>query len=521
MIVYREQSRTVATAGVLARIEDSRNPLERLIEIGELEAGVADALCPERDSAHPMLEALRRAAIRNEVPRLAGLPESITVSVPEGYAYYALYPEAYRMAAREFWKSARPASVAAIGIRSIGTSLSAVVANELEAAGCEVHSWTVRPRGHPFDRVLAVAPEIERRWRELAGAYFAVVDEGPGLSGSSFTSVAEALSALGVPDHRIVLFPSWDPGPSNFVSEKARRRWPLHRKYFKSFEDLGFFDGARDFSGGAWRAHACESEVDEPAVQPQHERRKYLRDGLLFKFAGLGRYGRRALDRAGRLAAEGFAPPVEGLENGFVAGPWMPGRPLAPGCACPGLLETMARYLAFLRRAFPCRRAVSYGELAEMIRVNVAEGLGPEWAERLGPLEPPEAPACAIDNRMFPHEWLEAPSGYLKTDGVDHHDDHFFPGPQDIAWDLAAAVVEFDLDPAQAEALAARYAALAGDRDIRARLPFHRLAWLAFRLGYADMAIGACPEGPDRARFRRLRERYAALLREEIPRHGR
>lgn len=511
MIVYREQSRAVAAAGVLARVEDARDPLDRLIALGELEAGVADALSPECDSDHPLLAALRRAAIRNEAPRLEGLPETITVSVPEGYAWYALYPDTYQLAARDFWRDARPERVAVIGIRSIGASLSAVVAAALLDAGCEVRSWTVRPRGHPFDRTLRLAPDLERRWRELAGWYFAVVDEGPGLSGSSFASVAEALSAVGVPDHRIVLFPSWDPGGAAFVSERARLRWPSHRKYVRSFEDLGLFANARDLSGGAWRACFWETDVRRPAAQPQHERRKYLLDGRLWKFAGLGRFGRRALERARMLAGEGFAPPVAGLENGFLVTEWVPGRPLAPGEVTPQLIDAMARYLAFLRRAFPCAREVTHARLAEMVRYNAGVDLR---------LDCPDAPACGIDNRMFPHEWLLTPSGYLKTDGVEHHDDHFFPGPQDIAWDLAAAEIEFAMTPAEAEALAARYAALSGDRSIRARIPFHRLAWLAFRLGYCEMAAGALGHGPDAARFRELRARYAALLSLEVPRHA-
>ena len=61
-----------------------------------------------------------------------------------------------------------------------------------------------------------------------------------------------------------------------------------------------------------------------------------------------------------------------------------------------------------------------------------------------------------------------------------------------------------------------RYAALSGDGDIARRLPFYRLGWLAFRLGYSDMAAKPLGDLPDGARFRGLRDRYAAYLREEI-----
>ena len=43
---------------------------------------------------------------------------------------------------------------------------------------------------------------------------------------------------------------------------------------------------------------------------------------------------------------------------------------------------------------------------------------------------------------MGPHAWLRDENGRLiKTNGSVHGDDHFFPGPCDIAWDLAGAFV--------------------------------------------------------------------------------
>ena len=53
---------------------------------------------------------------------------------------------------------------------------------------------------------------------------------------------------------------------------------------------------------------------------------------------------------------------------------------------------------------------------------------------------------------MMPHEWLELPDGrLLKLDGSAHGDDHFFPGPCDIAWDLAGTIVEWKLTAPEAE----------------------------------------------------------------------
>lgn len=471
MMVYREQRKRVSTADVLRRIGAARG-FEREIEFGEFHAGLADAVCRDCDRE-----------IGNSV-----IPAEIDISVPEGFAYYALDPELYRIAARRFLADVRPARVAVIGIRSIGTTLGAVVAREIANS----RLWTVRPRGHPFDRQLYVDYDLARAWLAWNG-HFAIVDEGPGMSGSSFTSVAEFLSGLGIADDRIVFLPSWDADGSSFVSEKARRRWPRHRKYAAKFEELHLFDEAADLSSGNWREH----HRVRPPVHPQHERRKYLRDGRLHKFAGYGRYGKATLERAQRLA--GFTPPVLGLEDGFLVSRWVEARPVRLTRA---FIEHAARYLTHITREFSAGEAADVETLAKMIEVNT----GRPWT---GPL--PEARPVALDARMLRHEWLETPHGYLKTDAFDHHDDHFFPGPQDIAWDLAA----FEIECGGGERVLECYQRQSGDRDAAARLPFYRAAYLAFRLGYCDMAARTLGSGPDAARFRRARSRYQTLIRSE------
>lgn len=492
MIVYRQQRQRVATAQVLSRVLAATG-FERRMELGELEAGVADALCPEWDADLPLLRALRRGEFGN-----LDLPREIEISVPEGFAYYSLDPELYRRAAARFARETRPRRVAVIGIRSIGTTLSAVVADELKAMGCGVESWTVRPRGHPWDRQLRVADALARRWREWDGE-FAVVDEGPGLSGSSLACVAEFLASLGISDQRIVLFPSWCPDGSGFVCESARRRWRLHRKFVASFEELGRFPDFQDLSGGEWRAVNGVAV----AVHPQHERRKYLRDGTLQKFAGYGRYGRAKLVRSQVLAR--FVPQPASLETGFLNMPWIHGQVPRVTTA---FLDHVAAYLAFVHANFATGDAPSFDSLAEMIAVNVPEAPSVErWRGAVL-----DGRAAVLDGRMLPHEWIETPEGFYKIDALDHGDDHFFPGPQDIAWDVASFVLEFGLDTQAEDRLLERYLDKSRDSGIRARLPLYRLAYLAFRLGYADMAAISLRNSEDGPRFQRERARYAGLL---------
>lgn len=493
MIVYGSRKRRRRTRFSGGHWRDA------VIWLGEIESALADALCPDRDVPHPLLEQLRSLAIRvasgdlEALQALPPLPETMWTSVPEGYAYYAVYPEDYGKAAVRFFEEARPRSAVVVGIRSIGASLSAVVAATLQRQGCAVRSFTVRPRGHPFERHLA----IEGFSWDPAG-HVVIVDEGPGLSGSSFACVASYFSSRGVPDERIVLFPSWDSDGSAFVSETARRQWVRHRKYVETRPPLPDCD---DLSGGRWRDLFS---VATP-VQPQHERRKFRRDSRLLKFEGLSAYGEAKLARAQILADAGFAPRPVALSDGYLISEWLSGEPMRAVTA--DLAAWVARYLRFLEVHCPSDRPVPFDEDLEMIRTNVREGLGPEWARTLERLEQYREAACGrstaeIDGRLLPHEFLRTPAGYVKTDTLDNYDDHFFPGCQDICWDVAGASVE--LGCSELEMMAPPEC-----------LPFYKVAYLSYRLGYCTLAAQS---GWDAELFHAQACNYRRLLRDELDR---
>ncbi len=324
MQVYRAQHREGEPGRLLAAIRDGLTRLaprqagvhdrvvRLLLALGELEAGVADSLHAEADAPHPFTAALRHASVaaghllwhawhgqhealsawaarvRGALAALeaATLPRPVVTSVPEGYAYYGLFPETYLCAAVRCVRALRMERAVCVGIRSIGTSLSAVVSAALEELGVEVLSLTVRPRGHPFDRRLRLAPALEALLRDHATEPFLVVDEGPGLSGSSFAGTARALSELGVSDDRIVLLPSWRTDGHSLRSDDARARWRRHRQFSATFEEVWVETGRlvdpapasslRDLSAGKWRPLLLHDEARYPPVQPQHERRKLL-----------------------------------------------------------------------------------------------------------------------------------------------------------------------------------------------------------------------------------------------------
>jgi hypothetical protein len=156
----------------------------------------------------------------------------------------------------------------------------------------------------------------------------------------------------------------------------------------------------------------------------------------------------------------------------------------------------MARYLAFLRAEFATGKSVPGEALQRMIEVNIGRRME----------APEEGVVVAGDGRMLPHEWIETGRGYVKADALDHHDDHFLPGCQDIAWDIAGASVEWSFP---ADALLDRYLQLQPDPKLRNRIPFYVTAYRAYRLGYCTMAADSLVGTEDGDRFRSLVPKYA------------
>jgi hypothetical protein len=566
MLYYGDRSRDVDVREVVARLRQAMagapsTPEARperlraaLIEAGELAQALADAararagwdeIDPAAEAALAVAVALARALLSAgkgeggppgvaplERLEAADLPERVRVQVPEGYACYAVYPECYAEAAAAL---AGGPPVVVIGLRSIGTSLAAAV-----AAACGAQEVvTVRPSGHPYQRSLALGPRLAARLVAAVegGAAFAVVDEGPGASGSSFAAAARWLEAAGLPSERLLLFPSHGGAPGPAAAPGTQRDWARWPKVTVSFEAailprlqarLRAVTGSRpleDLSAGRWRARISTPAPRWPPVFAQQERRKYLASGagapLLFKFAGLGRYGQEALARARALGEGGWSAPAAGLIEGFLVHAWVAGARALPEVDLPrcALAEHVARYLAFRSRALPAPDRRGSGEaLLEMLRVNATEGLGGSAAEAVQALEAGAAeasrlPAAAVDGKLEAWEWLVTSEGrLLKTDGVDHAAGHDLVQGQPMAWDVAGAAFELGLDPDEAAALARAAAPEASGAALR----FFRAAYLAHRLGRWTFALGAEGDPGERGRIaaaqRRYREALAAAL---------
>ncbi|APR80484.1 Hypothetical protein A7982_05831 [Minicystis rosea] len=532
--VFRHGRRRVAVDALIeslraaiTRLAGAANPAasrdlatDTLILAGELECVLADHGAPGVRIAMRITDRLAETAEGAEFTNItvpvdlgAGLPASVSLSPPESFTWYGLSPNAFARLASSIDVPSGTAAV--VGIRSIGTTLSAVVATTLQRRGLAVDRVTVRPAGHPYDRVLHLDPET-RAWITGArdrGASFLVVDEGPGMSGSSFLSVGEALAGVGVDPRRIVLLGTHAADPSKLLARDAARRFAALGSSLVVPPTQLPADAAIDVSGGLWRATFCGPPTSWPAAWPTFERIKHLSaDGSrLFKFEGLGRAGEEARMRARAVAEAGFGPMLQDVGDGFVVYPVIAGRPLRRGARRAGLLDRIADYCAFRARAFAV--PIDGDELREMVRWNSEVELGRAIDE---PLEI-ERPIIA-DARMDPHEWIETDGvAPLKVDAAAHGDDHGYPGPTDVAWDLAGAIVEWEVEGLARATLLARYARISGDRAISGRLPAYVRAYALARMARAKMAAGAMAGTMEAPRLLADDERYRRALEREMP----
>ncbi|RST29509.1 hypothetical protein HMF7854_00680 [Sphingomonas ginkgonis] len=535
MLVYGDHEETVSADARLDELRDRRERanclspgLERhaalaglFIGLAGLAQGVADRdfAAAGEDRARPTeaalldgLVSLGHALVRSwqsdfadavpipSLPKVLFPGDEVRIRLAEGHAFYVLYPEAYALAAEQLQLLAPPRI---IGLRSIGSGLACMAAAVLDAD----RPTTLRPSGDPFARELRIDAELSAKLLDGV-AHYVVVDEGPGLSGSSFGAVADWLASHGVPEERIAFLPGHAGPLGAQASERHRQRWArAQRPIIEPNALLGprlptwvtsqvgeLREPLVNLSGGAWRAEGGLAEFGWPAINPMWEATKYrvrTADGAWqVRFAGIGKLGEQRLALARRLHHAGFGAETAGLAYGWLVQRWH-----EDAVASAPTIDELAAYLQ-VRAALPATSGATLDELVVMARHNAPRQLG-KWqpdTKRLTSLVSP----VAIDGRMQRHEWLRVPSGQLlKTDATDHHCAHDLVGPQDIAWDVAGAILELDLASDDATRLAR---SLNSDPAL---LDFMLRAYAAFRIGAhrlsADM-LGHWPAEADRNR---------------------
>jgi hypothetical protein len=596
MIVYGDPCYETSLRALLERLRahlsalrDTRPALDELrallIEAGQLEQAAQDGFTAQPNdfplsqcraitdcAATAFLQCWReaqneisssRADVAAALAQMAcladGLPREewpLTVKLPEGFAFYALYPEQYGLSARRWLAvhaAATPRRAIVVGVRSIGTTLPAVVNATLAAAGWQTQRVTVRPTGPPFERVVRLDAG------ELDGAEWAlIVDEGPGLSGSSLAATAQACCDAGLARERLSFFPAHDHEPGSAAAEITRRWWAGTPRYVTPLAQLRWqgrslaqlladrtaalcgepAERVEDLSGGLWRRFLYANSDDWPVSALPFERLKYrctVRGGaaVLWKFSGLAAPPGDAGDGAGAMRAELArraadptvaiqTPSPLGTAQGFLALPWVEGEPLTRDAATPALLAGIGRHIVAVAGWPPTRaeREQAVQRLDGVLCANTEEALGAEYSERTQRNSAAarqwarETSLLAYgDGRMAPHEWIRARDGRIwKVDGCGHDWDHTAIGTQSLLWDVAGAITEWNLNEATAAPLLAALRD-AGLTILPAALNFYGLAYAAFRMGQCALCAQlSADNAAEASRLLRARDFYCAAL---------
>jgi hypothetical protein len=485
---------------------------------------------------------------------LGGLTLPGEMCVPEGLTFSALYPEQYFVAA-ERWIEQHPARGSQkidliIGVRSVGTTLSAAVGAVLSEHGHRFERVTVRPRGHPSEHELELPQGLV-----VADRRALIVDQGPGLSGSSMAAVARALERRGLSEASISFFPAHGGEPGRAASPETRRWWSRLPRYVASPEEVVIsgrtldeqildalaFDGDRPelierIGAGRWRKFAYEGESSWPAVCTRLERPKLLVLGdqgrrWVLKFFGHAWTQETdllaeeiALAAARDVARRGFGPTPACALHGYLAAPWIDGRPLSRDDASPEVLESIASYLASSIAPVMSKtdQDAAVGRSERIIAQNAPGALSKEGGARLADItrsllaredELRRGAARSRDGSWAPHTFIRGEDARISKASVTGQEvGRACRGAQPIDWDVAAVLVEWGLF---GEA-AARFVGLATSLDARAFVPkaalaFHRLAYVSLRLGELSSALEDADEAVgERARIERERAMLVA-----------
>ena len=207
---------------------------------------------------------------------------------------------------------------------------------------------------------------------------------------------------------------------------------------------------------------------------------------VLAKSVGWGWLGYHGYVAGDRLA--GFVPPVLGQRDGVLFSEWVPAGAEADGDRR-RLVETAAAYVA--RRAKTLRLAADpvAGRGQErhlnglvLLTKALARAYGGPLVGALA--QPSVARALRarknpiptlIDGRMDRSEWVAGPRGWLKKDFEQHGMGKAALNLSDPAFDLADAILKFELTPEEERKLIGDYVAASGDSGVESRLMTHKI----------------------------------------------
>jgi hydroxymethylpyrimidine pyrophosphatase-like HAD family hydrolase len=473
-------------------------------------------------------------AARKVLADMEGAPAKLlrtVVRLPACFVTFDQRPADCHEIARDFasrWPN-RQKPLALIGVRTSGSYLAPIFASYLRQEGFRditVLTW------RPGQRWL---PHEVRKLREVVNVRpLALVADDPPTSGTALSKAADALEAIGFPNHSIILllqlFESsawpWSAKLSRYESVRLPSAgWSIQRQLSSDVVketltkllvgrmlELERADGSTaEVAVGGVKAvqRLPRSEKIDPRVRrsPRRHISALYKVQLIDEFTGesfshhiyakgigLGYLGAQSMAIADRLGD--YVPRVYGTADGLIFRSWLPeeGRlaDRSPG-AISEAAHSAAEYVASRQRALPVPQDTSqrlvgrdaiweqaghvlsgaFGRAAPLARILLRGKF-----ERLLPTSKPSV----VDGSMGPYQWfVERPNRLAKVD----FDENIFwratPACYDAAFDLASAAVEFEANtgcdegPTIGKRLREAYRAAGGERIDDER-------WLVYQL---------------------------------------
>lgn len=337
------------------------------------------------------------------------------------------------------------------------------------------------------------------------------------MSGSSMAAVAEWLEAAGFSADSISFFPAHELEVGPNVSDGVAARWLKTAAYIDepTWVEEGLASALQVLlrepvrSLGEFRGAIADSPFSRSKLMFRSSSGRLI----IAKWAGFaGLENRSTLEdsllRQTKVAAAGFAPAPLGSALGYVFLPFVEGEPLLPedrsgyywmdrihrrdlSTAIPfeycvaqmaAPLEEVARYIRECPGENLAKEEVNDGldRLQTLIEVNIGELFGSATAQSLVALRPQAIGGLASgDGDLSPVNWIADSVGHFVKAGCwNRAISHTYPGVQPVEWDVASAIVEWNLPPEAAS----RFASLSGLTDLQ-RLPFYIAGYCAFKRG--------------------------------------
>ena len=397
----------------------------------------------------------------------------------------------------------RAQPVLLIGLRTSGSYFAPLLCAYLRARGYgNIEQLTIQP-----DKGLGGFERRELKRCAAAGFSAVITDDPPRTAGTLFQAFDVARRAGFPPEKLKILVPvdsdasAWRRTlPGDAVVTLDAPHWRL-REIFASgvlagrIRDYLLDDpdivSARPVEGGAaeeWNAglKAAGGKRGD-RLKKIFEFRLTHKDGreetrlVLAKSVGWGWLGYHGYVAGDRLA--GFVPPVLGLRDGVLFSEWVPAAAVADGDRR-RLVEIAAAYVARRTEALRLAADPIAGRGQErhlnglvlltkaLARVYGGPLVGavaqPSMAQALRGRENP-CPTL-IDGRMDRSEWVAGPHGLLKMDFEQHGMGKAALNLSDPAFDLADAILKFELTAEEERKLIGDYAAASGDSGVESRL---------------------------------------------------